>query len=378
MTEVLNPALYQQLCDLDSASKSAGVRIANQGCEGEVDVDRDRRVGPHQEPRLVTCGGEEYVMCCPFCNDGRHRLYVSYLLGMKSPMSEIASPTATTPGQMCRLAYCQNEQKSKPDLWGTLQGGGYEKLATLGLIEVNKAASISAGGVPLPSMGNTRPIHELPIDSPPVQYLINRGYDVQYLGKHCGAVYIASHNNADMDVMVSGRIGFPFYQDGKLVSWQARVAREIPKGSFCPKWYFPKGSKKALWNYDVASKYECCILGEGILSAVNFGPAGMAIGGKTLLQSMVKLIVAKWKYVLVALDPDAGINHRPDEKDWQAALVKQLRKEGVPHVEGIIWTKGDNRDPGDIGPLACAELVRRSFPALYEKLPYYSGGGNGD
>ncbi len=361
--KLMNPGLYHTLVELDKASHNKGVKVVNQGCTATLELCKRRGGATYAKP---SSGGEEYKICCPFCSDGKHRLYVSYLYGTES----------TNPGYvgtLKNLAYCQNEQEVKRELWDIISTTNYASLSKLGLVRVRESGP--AEKKELMPMGEVVPLHELNTFHPAVTYLKSRGFNPNYLGKSYGVGAVISHQHEELRMrkLLTGRIVFPYYVNRKLVAWQSRYAGEVPKGSSILRWYYPSGSGKHLWGFDNASHFQGCILCEGILSAVNFGPAAMAIGGKVLLPHMLDAIVGKWSNVLVALDPDAGINRNVDleKHDRQQKMVEQLKGAGVPYVQGVAWTPGDLRDPGDIGVKACREIVKRDHPMLYHLLPYY-------
>ena len=308
--------------------------------------------------------GEQYAVCCPDCGDTKFRLYFHHRFG-----TSIAD--ARFPGALIDLCFCQHEQRKKPKWYSILGEALSDPRVALELAELARNAPQVVGDIEqVPSMGEVTPLRELPRDHQANAYLIKRGYEPTYLSDTYGACLINSHPDEKIHRMASGRIGFPFLINGELKCWQARLSYDLAKGEkYPPKWYFPPKTKKVAWGYDVAKQFKGVIICEGILSAVNFGPAAIAIGGKTLVYAVRKAILETWDSVFVALDPDAGINHAKDEKDFQKRLIEELKREGKT-VAGAQWAPGDNRDPGDIGPNGCVELLKRSAPWFVQYLPY--------
>lgn len=349
MTTPLNPYLYTMLSHMFGGPPV----ITNQGEPFSYDVVSTPR-GYRMKAR-----GEQYSVSCPDCSDKKKRLYFNHMYGAR-----ISDPRF--PGPLIDLCYCQHEQRPKPK-WYALLGKSLSDPMVALTVQQQTACATPKGNEPV-TMGDVTPLRELSDSHPAVQYLRSRGYETSYLSDVYGACVSNSHPDEKIDRMVRGRIIFPFLVDGHMLTWQARLAYDLPKSQkFPPKWYFPGGSK-TLWGYDVARQFPVLILCEGILSAVNFGPAGVSVGGKTLLYSMNKLVVGQWKYAVVALDPDAGIN-RTKDPDFQERMVRQLHDAGL-HVSGVLWTPGDNRDPGDLGPVGCLELLKRSAPWCIDMLPY--------
>lgn len=355
---VLNAALY------DALTRVFGYRprITNAGEPFSYD--------PIRTPRgyKMKAYGEQYSVCCPDCGDRKFRLYFHHRFGTRVVDERF-------PGALVDLCFCQHEQKKKPKWFSILGDAITNPLVCLEVGEMSRyAPPVGAPDSEVPTMGDVTPLRELPRDHQAVQYLIRRGYEPTYLSDIYGACLMNSHPDEKIDRMVKGRIGFPFLVDGKLKCWQARLAYDLAKGEkYPPKWYFPPKTKKVAWGYDVAKQYKGVIVCEGILSAVNFGPAAIAIGGKTLVYAVKKMIVETWDNVFVALDPDAGLNRKGDEKDFQKRLVEELKQEGKM-VAGAVWTPGDMRDPGDIGPHGCVDLLRSSAPWFVQLLDYVSDG----
>lgn len=96
---VLNPVLYQRLVELFGS-----VKVANAG-----------------QSATPFSGGEQYRVCCPYCNDKRHRLYISHLYATSEHRG---------------LAYCHNETHclDRPDNRDDL----YERIVSGALFAVSK------------------------------------------------------------------------------------------------------------------------------------------------------------------------------------------------------------------------------------------------
>lgn len=357
----LNPALYKSLSDIARKLHLGEVRVVDEGAEFIGAVERT----PYG-PKIEVAQGEEYQMCCPFCGDERHRFYVSYMYGMPSPFAQL-------PGEMRMLAYCQNEQKCHgARLKGLLKSTDYNTLIDKGLVVI-RVDEIQKDQVfrPPPPMGVLKGLDKLDSDHQACRYLRGRGYSPDYLAKVYGASVVVEHPDDRLGRILQDRIMFPFYIDGEVKAWQARLQWDPGKDyRGVPKW-FSSGGSKVLYNVDNASKYEACVVAEAVLDAINFGPAGIAVCGKTIMPSMAKLIAERWKYVMVAFDPDAGVNRKIGENDYQTRAIQRLRDYGVPHVSGAVWDRGNNADPGDLGKLGCAQLVLRSDRIVYSRLPYY-------
>lgn len=312
---------------------------------------------------LQQISGEQYAIDCPFCGDKRCRLYVSHVFGMSSPDEDAER------GKITSLAFCQNEQKVKQELFGYMQDKG-SIYSEYDLVRIDKPEEEESQVI---SMGETIPLHMVQPTHEVHKYLAGRGLDSQDLGRNYHVSLSISHPDEMVHRMVSGRMIFPFYVDHKVAAWQARLTRNLNPGEkYPPKWYFPPGLKKTFWNFDQAKNFDVAILAEGILSAINFGPAGMSVGGKTLTYRMKRLLSQrKWRGIFVALDPDAGVNRDKEvcRIDYQRRMIDEIKELDIP-ASGIRWEKGDMRDPGDIGPLECIRMMKRDAPEMAGLLGY--------
>ena len=75
MSNPLNPGLYRRLQLNFHRVKFADEGTAMQA-QGVLDAAGDKQL-------IFTQSGEYYRICCPYCNDTRFRLYVSYMFGKR-------------------------------------------------------------------------------------------------------------------------------------------------------------------------------------------------------------------------------------------------------------------------------------------------------
>jgi hypothetical protein len=331
-------------------------KVVNAGEPAAFATDR----GPDGHVQLHA-SGELYAINCPKCHEVRCRLRVHFLWGIAHHV-----PGYNQPGEVLEgLAYCQNEQKRIP-----LKGYLREDYRPDPILAIKMALEEKPPPWTCPTMGEVIPLQNLPEDHSACQYLVKRGFSPRYLGETCGAVLMAKHPDPYVDRLSRMRIGFPFYVDGILRLWQARLAYDLPKGvTWPPKWYFPSGGQKVPWNVDLAAGFPVVLINEGVLSAVNAGPAAISAGGKTLTTEVRRIIKAHWKRAFVMFDPDAGLCRAAGAPDYQLIAMQQLRDDGL-EVSGAKWTPGDLRDPGDLGFLETLKMIRASDPFVFASLPY--------
>lgn len=190
--------------------------------------------------------------------------------------------------------------------------------------------------------GTTIPLTELPITHPAIIYLANRGYNpylesVRYDLSYCtqaapednkkGVYYsrVGSLKNTP-----EGRILLPIWINGHRVGYQSRLIDQMidgnryiwqnnqwnyigeEAGKKLHKYLNAIGSSRntMLFGYDQAVLWSqqtnnpVCILSEGPLDAVRIGPPAMAMLGSSLSPNQAKLIVDKFKKVIIIGDND--------------------------------------------------------------------------
>ncbi len=173
MTSVLNPSLYRRL-----QRRFGRVVVAN---AGQAMVYRPARDLCTDAPRLnISQPGEQYRVCCAFCNDTRYRLYVSHMWGRRDDFGR----------RMTFLAKCFNEDclsrdVNRENFIETLQemDGPLEDA----WVRPGKVLPEEAREVQWP--GPVTRIDELPGRHKARHYLASRGFDPDKLGRVYGVTY---------------------------------------------------------------------------------------------------------------------------------------------------------------------------------------------
>jgi DNA primase len=101
----------------------------------------------------------------------------------------------------------------------------------------------------------------------------------------------------------------PVQMDGKLVGWQARVARHLPReDKKTLRYYLAEGTarSKLLYNFDRARKHPWVCVLEGVTKVWRFGPEAVATFGKVVTPHQADLLARHWRKVVVMLDADAA------------------------------------------------------------------------
>lgn len=182
---------------------------------------------------------------------------------------------------------------------------------------------------------------ELPYGYEPIEgphaYLEKRGIPWKYAAEHEWGVSAAG--------FTKDRIIVPTFMEGKLVFWQARLAREPNKDE--KKVLNPKGvsARHVLYNYDVAKNYETIVVVEGFMDAAKVGPFAVATNGKTVHpQQVTHLMNTKAKRIVVMYDRDTWFDAKGKKPCSMQKAVETLRVSGL---EILAVKMPDERDPGD-------------------------------
>lgn len=143
-----------------------------------------------------------------------------------------------------------------------------------------------------------------------IAYMEGRGFDLSTLFSlgfgYCSGGFYAN------------RIIVPFWEDGKLVYWQARdFTKKVPIGEKIlnpPTANVSIGKSSVLFNYDVARHKPTIVVCESWGSALATGKAAVGINGKNLSNMQLqKLIHTKAQRFLVLLD------HGAADESWVVA-----------------------------------------------------------
>ena len=295
--------------------------------------------------REITERGENYRVCCPFCNDTRHRCYVSYEFG-----------TADLSGRTdLYLINCYNEEcftyvPSRRELFffDVLFGRPVCKMFV-------KQGKIRQPGE-YTSPGITIPLHELAKDHIAVSYLHGRGFNVptlSYLYKMswcCDSKFKYARN----------RIVMPVIANDKEIGWLARAG--VDENIEGPKYFNMPGFvvQKNLYNFDTAKRYRTIILVEGVLDCVRVGPLAIALLGKSLstynADRLAAFATRNEVTVVVALDPERPKNDRSSKHPIEIVVSKLARRQ----VKAMPLYLPVGSDPASVTRSYFRELLYKS------------------
>jgi hypothetical protein len=340
---MLNPGLYHRL-----ESKFGDVKIVNAG----MSAHGGSRIDPVtlRRRRGTLSGGEQYIVCCPFCRDSRFRLYISHLYG------EVDDDTG---GDHTNLAHCFNEQclrdtDNRRDLAQSLHS-----MLEFWRPRPPVRASLVQSSAPqrVRQLDRVVDLGMLPPDHAALTYLRERGFDPAELSSQWGIGYCISERFAPM----RGRIYIPIHLRGTLIGWQGRaLSNEVE-----PKYFNMPGFRKseALFNFDRARDQPVVVAVEGVTDAWRVGPAAVALFGKkaSLQQCLLMTICSRSKPLLIALDGDAQ-----EEAERLAAEMKTTPY----YIRSVVVVRlPADRDPGSLERGEFWEIARAAATEQGVVLP---------
>ena len=336
----LNPTLYAFL-----QRKFGVIKIANPGSAAVYQNVPDPKT-PGRSMKRGQCWGEYYCVCCPFCNDEGHKLWINYLYGVD--YDERFKRRSDTHLACCYKNDCLKVAGRREQLENIVFGPGKRLLKRVPL----QTGTIDLNPHEVTVPGTIVSLRDLPAYAPAIEYLQARNFDIEMLSRdfHIGVCTEAMLGNRIM----TGRIYIPSFFNGKLVAFQGRLTRATRSKNEIK--YFTSGSKsRALYNYDVARQQSCVVVVEGAPSAWRLGPIGVALFGKTLSLWQENTIATTWVGKPVFLALDYG------EEEAIEKATTQLCKHNVQVIPVLF---PDKRDPADYTKEQLHELLSSAADAV--------------
>lgn len=329
--DALSPTLYAFL-----QHKFKDVRIANQGSRAAIQRVRDP-LNPNRTLTNAQQWGEYYCVCCPFCNDVGHKLWINHMYG--ADYNKKSGRRTDTHLAICYKNDCIESPERREQLEDLIFGPGRRLLPKLPI----QAGSVSFEPQQISAPGKILNLLELPDTAPAIEYLTSRNFDIELLTNAFG-VGVCTEPLPQYRVM-RGRIYIPSYFNQQLVAWQGR----LPTNQKVDMKYYTAGTKsRALYNYDLACRQDCVVIVEGAPSVWRLGAIGVSLFGKTLSFWQENTIATTWtgKPVFIVLD------HGENEAIEKAAT--QLCRHNIKVVPVLM---PDARDPADYSKDDLRELL---------------------
>lgn len=360
----LNPKLYNALRRLFPD----GVKIQKEGEAMRYRVVKNPMTQKNQIN--VTSGGEDYKMCCPFCNDTRFRFEVSHRWNTTDPGTKAYFGAsfihcyndgcdANIDAPFKRRVICHEELVEMVKAY-VARGRGLVTKAPREEGAIVKA-KLPDKCVPLESLDPGHPAIRYIEDPPPN----GRGLSVAKVVNDWRLMFCFDDPNAQ----VAGRIIIPFYYEGMLVGWQARYVGE-PQTKDIPKYYtMPRTPKnRTLYNYDRAKHYPFGVIVEGVTDVWNVGPMGVATLGSSISIRQLQLATMAWSdHGLVAMyDPDF-INakpRRPGEPPPYQRVRERLLSDPTAFKHGVLEVElPGGTDPGSLPTGTIWQIIEQAAAA---------------
>jgi len=341
----LNP----QLCAALKRKFNGHVQIANEGIKNEWRITYNGRI---KERELIS-RGQNFRVNCPYCNDTRQRLYISYEWGVTDTLTGHTN---------LNLVNCYNEScfahvpERKSILFFEVLFGRPVLKAFL-----KQGTTRVAGEYVAP--GFCVPLHKLNPGHIAIQYLRNeRNFDINILSHSYGVKWC---DYSDLSTARS-RIIIPVIENKKEISWMARLPykREFvnEQGQKIPKYYNMPGSKteRYLFNYDSAKQYKTVILVEGAFDCINIGPPAIGLMGKSIspynLDRLISHVSRNNILIVIALDPDKALADRQSKHHIEVTADKIRRQ----YTKVMPFYLPSNTDPGGISRDLFKQLLFQS------------------
>jgi hypothetical protein len=336
----LNPVLYGLL-----ERKFGEVRLAKAGVPAVFETLLDPIFGRRIQ-RAVEWG-EYYAICCPFCNDVGHKLWINHQYGLE--YDERTGRRTNTHLANCYKNECLQKQAGRYEqLEDIVFGAGKRLFKTMTIRHAEPDVRLREVEPP----GAIMSLADLPDDHPAVTYLSSRRFDSPALTADFD-VGLCTEAKSEQFRLMKDRLYIPVSFNKKLIGWQGRATNERR----VPKYYNMPGMQKghALYNYDRAAAMPAVIVVEGVPSVWRLGAAGVCIFGKSLSMWQCNTIATTWanKPIFFMLDSDAV--------DELEAGTTQLCRHSSSVVPVVL---PDSRDPADYNRSDLRQLLQAAAAAV--------------
>lgn len=239
-------------------------------------------------------GGEEYNVCCPFCNDVGFHLYINYTYGEKNYKGYRTFATAHC------FHGCLDDKDKREELYNLLYAfplPNQFKSIIVPICEEPEKEILPPGKLIL--------LSQLPPDHPAILYLVEARQFPLPLLDYYGVCYC--YESATNPLAI-GRIVIPIWFKGEYKGWQTRKIGDGKAGGI--EYCTAPGMRKSrlIYNYDVAINQDYVVICEGVTDVWRVGPAGICLFGKSASVEQIRLIKEGWgkKDICLLLDPDAS------------------------------------------------------------------------
>lgn len=389
----LNPDLYELLSlackkgppqGLDGAK----IQIGNKGraMSGSYVAD----VKTRSKLRLdINDWGEYYKVCCPYCGDGRHRLYISHRWGVYDPKTGIRN---------YHLVKCFNEDCQQHEDFIDVLRGRLDKLTNmtgtkhnLGAVKLSHKIDVD---IALP--GPVTALSTLTKDHPAIKYLNNKKLHPKRLEENYG-VFWCDHSNLPQ---ARHRLIAPWHVNGVLKGWQARyidmngsgncdnmymcprslcnhqwVHQHDIKPKLCPicgydddpprkvvKWYTCPGARTGdtFFNWEHAQAWPFLVLVEGPNDVFKMGTPVRSCERGPVIASFNHVLTNEQKLLLFSRRQHQAIVLMYDQDVWLNTLKLADELKGTFPLGVYPIELPEDTDPGDLKHVDNWNLIRHT------------------
>ena len=309
------------------------------------------------------CENEEYRVCCPFCKDSRHRLYINCAWGVYDPVKNSSNEHLVH----CYNEFCVQPRNDEPstqyerlrnrnDLFDSVYR---EMRGMASLVAPTVTQTVDVGPAEWPGrVIRLDQLAEVYPDHSAVKYLIRRGFDPVSLGRDydfmfCDQVMESRYR------MALDRIIMPIWKGDELYSWIGRYVGDEVNGlplakTGVKKYYNMPGRSlsRVGYNLDRVLCYSTIVVVEGVLDAVKTGPFATCLFTKSVPESLKKRILKGLQcyrdaVIVVMLDPDQSESERKrGVRHHIERVAESFRQSGSARVLPVYLPNG--QDPGSM------------------------------
>jgi len=290
----------------------------------------------------LNSSGEEYRVCCPFCDDERYRLWINHRWDTQVDDVKFGLGLMNCFNDGCDL----NMDHADPEDRRLLQTQFKDMLSPLlrHTLPSRVATPVEKEKVE-PALPETiMSLGALPTTHAARQYLDRRGYMVEHAIETWNLLYCPDDNHP----FVRDRIILPITMEGKLRGWQARYVGEPEDPE--PKYYTMPGTQKnsILYNYDRASKFPWGVLVEGVTDVWSVGFQGVCRFGSTLSAHQLNLLTLAWHESGVILLADGDVKTTEAKAKTHATVLETLKHPGNFKKGVVEVLLPEGADPGKL------------------------------
>jgi len=289
--------------------------------------------------------GEEYAVCCPFCNDTRYRLSINHRWGVK----DVQTGTLNLWLAKCYNEDCLTDYSLQRELYNQVYDFTLSSSIELKRPETQRSAIRARGKMRLPT--GLWPLEDMCLRSPrhpALTYLHERLFDPVNIGRCYKAMYCVDN----IDRRITGRLVVPIIFNNKLAAWQARLLR-APLDKKEPKWFTAPGSNvgSLLYNGDNALQHQTVVIVEGITDVWGFGLQACGVFKKAISPEQLEILQSKTRSdatLVVLFDPDQAKDEKEKGKEHHIVVACKLLQDNGFKDRVLPVYLPTGTDPGDL------------------------------